>query len=51
MNQRISGAFLCPRCDILAIRWADLHNTTCGACHEPRRRTLRHRRRPRLAAL
>lgn len=51
MDQRISGAFHCPRCDTLTVRWADLRNTTCGACHEPPRRTLRHRCRPRLAAL
>lgn len=26
------GVFICPGCDRLAVRWADLHNSTCADC-------------------
>lgn len=29
---RVEGVFICPGCDTLAVRWADLDNTRCGRC-------------------
>lgn len=29
---RFAGAFLCPGCGCVAVRWADLANTACPRC-------------------